>query len=386
MRTHNTASAVPTESAETGEVTVLFVAAMGGLGGPVKRLATLLANMPDVYRVLIKPRSELLDARMRQVGSVDEHIPVHRSAQRSYLGSLVLVGRILVRAGSRKRPIDVIHANGIVEFALCWPAALLFGKPVVTWVGNYESPLLVKRVSGIFRTVSRRTRWNAISSTAVDAIAGCKLVKPGEIQIVTNIVDPADVFSKGIVSQGTKRLKVGYLQVAQDVKGFDLLPSVIAQLSDIHDLVQFLLFAKRNDHPTWAEIAALPPGLVEVRSRTANVGDIYAECDIVFSPSRRESFNRVVAEALTTGTPVVASDLEAVRQVVGDAGLLFPVDDVSAASACLRQLILNADLRASLGIAGVARSKAWLPGPVAAEFLAQYRSLANRGTFFGGKA
>src|SRR5688572_6051961 len=99
---------------DSTELTVLFVAAMGGLGGPVKRLATLLRNLKGFRRVLIKPRSLLLDRHIRELGSVEEHIQVHRSAQRSYMGSLVLTARIFMRASSRRHPVDVIHANGIV--------------------------------------------------------------------------------------------------------------------------------------------------------------------------------------------------------------------------------------------------------------------------------
>lgn len=364
---------------DSTELTVLFVAAMGGLGGPVKRLATLLANVSGVRRVVIKPRSELLDRRMLDLGSVDEHIAVRRSAQRSYVGSLMLMARIFARASSRKRPIDVIHANGIVEFALCWPAALLLGKPVVTWVGNYESPALVKRFHGVFGSVSRRTRWNAVSSTAADVIADCGLAQRNAVKVITNIVDAADVAptGDGRTSRESKRLRIGYLQVAQSVKGFDLLPRVIKELSDIHHLVLFLIFAKRNGHPSWDELSLLPSEVVAVRPRTAKVGDIYAECDIVFSPSRAESFNRVAAEALATGTPLVASDLEPVREVVGEAGLLFPTEDVTAAANCIRRLVHEPDLRALLSKAGTVRSNMWLPAPVAEEFLAQYRSLAK---------
>jgi glycosyltransferase involved in cell wall biosynthesis len=364
---------------DSTRLTVLFVAAMGGLGGPVKRLATLLANVTGVRRVLIKPRSELLDKRMLELGSVDEHISVRRSAQRSYVGSLMLMARIFARASSRKRPVDVIHANGIVEFALCWPAALLLRKPVVTWVGNYESPALVERFHSVFGSVSRRTRWNAVSSTAADVIADCGLAQRNAVKVVTNIVDPADVAptADGRTYPDSKRLRIGYLQVAQSVKGFDLLPRVIKELSDIHHLVLFLIFAKRNGHPSWDELSSFPSEVVEVRPRTAKVGDVYAECDIVFSPSRAESFNRVAAEALATGTPLVASDLEPVREVVGEVGLLFPTEDVTAAASCIRRLVHDPELRVLLSRAGTLRSKTWLPGPVAEEFVAQYRSLAK---------
>jgi glycosyltransferase involved in cell wall biosynthesis len=364
---------------QSEKLTVLFVSAMDGLGGPVKRLMTLLVHMTAVRRVLIKPRSDLLDARLRALGCVDEHISMEKSARRNSWGALALALRIFLRAASRRRPVHVIHANGIVEFALSWPTALILGKPVVTWVGNYESPAFVKRFSWIFRPVASRARWNAVSSTAADVIADCGLVPRELVRVVTNIVDPADVTPAGEAgySSDSGRVKIGYLQVARWEKGFDLVPKIIEQLRDLQDQVEFLIYATRSDAPGWSELDDLPQEMVKLRPRTATVGEIYAECDIVFSPSRRESFNRVVAEAMTSGTAVVASDLEPVRAIVGEAGLLFPVDDVQVAAGCLRRLVKDPQLRADLGELGHTRSRAWLPAPVAAEFESQYRSLVR---------
>ena len=372
-------SAAAAPPPEPEKLTVLFVSAMDGLGGPVKRLMTLLVHMTAVRRVLIKPRSDLLDARLRALGCVDEHISMEKSARRNSRGALALAVRIFLRAASRRHPVHVIHANGIVEFALSWPAALILRKPIVTWVGNYESPAFVKRFSWLFRPVASRARWNAVSSTAADVIAECGLARRDFVQVVTNIVDPADVKPAGDRKSFSdpQRIKIGYLQVARWEKGFDLLPRVIEELVDIQDQVEFLIYATRSNAPGWSELDDLPPRMVKLRPRTATVGDIYAECDIVFSPSRRESFNRVVAEAMTSGTPVVASDLEPVRAIVGEAGLLFPVDDVQLAAGCLRRLVKDPQLRAHLGELGFSRSRAWLPAPVAAEFESQYRSFVR---------
>ncbi len=357
---------------------VLFVAAMGGLGGPVRRLATLLSRLDDVERVLVKPRSPLLDHQLLGAKSVDEYRPLKRSAQRNRLGAIFIAVAIFRRALSRRRPVDVIHANGLVEFALCWPAAALLRKPVVTWVGNYESPTLVKRFHKIFLPVARRTSWNAVSSFAAEVVAESGLARRDEVKIVTNIIDPVDVGARSRkLDDGneTERIvRVGYLQVARWEKGFDLLAPIFEQLVDLEGRVRLQIYGSHNDQPGWDELERLPDKLVQLRPRTATVGDIYQECDIILSPSRRESFNRVVAEALTTGTPVVATDLAPVREVVGDCGLLFPSEDVVTAAAHIRRLVEDAVLLKELGTRGRARAIRWSPEPVAAEFRRQYGS------------
>lgn len=362
---------------------VLFVVAMAGLGGPVKRLATLLSNLHTVERVVIKPRSRDLDRRLHELSAIDEHIPVKRSAQRNWLASLIIAGAVFRRCLSRNRPIDVIHANGLVEFALCWPAAFLLRKPVVTWIGNYEPPVMVRRLSRIFQGVAKRTSWNAVSSFAAQVVEDCRLASRSDVRVVTNIVDPTDIRPSSPTNKGDPTrasvVSVGYLQVARWEKGFDLLCPVIEEMADLRGSVRFLVYASENSHPAWETLRNIDSGMLEIRPRTARVGDVYAECDIVFSPSRKESFNRVVAEAMMSGTPVVASDLAPVREVVGDAGLLFPVDDVRGASSHLRRLIQDEGLRSRLGQQGAHRSARWLPAPIADEFTNIYRRLTGSG-------
>jgi glycosyltransferase involved in cell wall biosynthesis len=360
---------------------VLFVAAMGGLGGPVRRLATLLTNLDGVVKVLVKPRSRHLDPGLIASGALDEHIPISRSAQRDHVGALLIAAAVLRRAMRRRDPIDVIHANGLVEFALCWPAALLTGLPVVTWVGNYEPPRIVKRIHPLLRSVARRTSWNAVSSFAADVIVDTGLARREDVTVVTNIIDPDDVAPRTEpVSREDAPVTVGYLQVARWEKGFDLLAPVVEALADLDGRLRFLVWATPNDQPGWDELRSCPAGMVELRPRTPTVGDIYQACDVVFSPSRRESFNRVVAEALTTGTPVVASDLSPVVEVLGDGGLVFASGDVQAAAAQLRKLVVDPGLRQRLGHAGAHRSEAWRPGPVAQTFHEQYaRAASGRG-------
>ena len=47
-------------------------------------------------------------------------------------------------------------------------------------------------------------------------------------------------------------------------------------------------------------------------------------------PSEREGFGLPVLEALACGTPVVASDIAALREVGGYAAVYCPLDDIEA--------------------------------------------------------
>lgn len=71
--------------------------------------------------------------------------------------------------------------------------------------------------------------------------------------------------------------------------------------------------------------------------------------DVVVVPSRFEGFGLTAAEAMAAGKPVVASDVDGLREVVGDAGLLVPAGDAVALAAALKRLLGNPEERAVLG-------------------------------------
>jgi glycosyltransferase involved in cell wall biosynthesis len=73
--------------------------------------------------------------------------------------------------------------------------------------------------------------------------------------------------------------------------------------------------------------------------------------DILVLPSKKEGIPRIVMEAMTTGLPVVATDVCGTREIVinGRTGLLVPYGDASALAHALETLISDATLRKSLG-------------------------------------
>jgi phosphatidyl-myo-inositol alpha-mannosyltransferase len=89
-----------------------------------------------------------------------------------------------------------------------------------------------------------------------------------------------------------------------------------------------------------------------------------------------ESFGIVLAEAMAAGAPVVASELDAFRSVVGSSGLLVPPGDPVALAAALDGLLDDPWRRAALGDAGRARAAAFDWPLVAASVERVYRAAA----------
>lgn len=79
--------------------------------------------------------------------------------------------------------------------------------------------------------------------------------------------------------------------------------------------------------------------------------DLLRASDIFVLPSRWEGMPLAILEAMGTGLPVVVSDIPGNRHLVEhkQQGLLFAMGDSAALADALSKLIVNPDLRASLG-------------------------------------
>ena len=91
-------------------------------------------------------------------------------------------------------------------------------------------------------------------------------------------------------------------------------------------------------------------------------------------PSRYEGFGLPALEAMSVGTPVLAADVAALPEVVGDAGHLLPVDDAAAWADALTRMLDDGEHRDSLVEAGRAHVAAFTWRRTAEQTVAAYRA------------
>ena len=352
------------------KIWIAFVSATGGLGGPSRSLATLLHHLDGkAGRVLLAPNGSFVDL-VRNKQSLEEHIRLVRSPRgllRSRLSRLLAAVRIASWSIRNRDRITAIHANGHAELSLVALGALTAGIPVVVWAHASELSSLGKKLGRWWRRLLPSIRWTAVSPEAHRALVDAGLVNSGtSVVIVPNPIDPSDVVA---TTQNERvRTTIGFLQGRGHTTGYHMLPDVVEALQELP--VRWLVFANAPprgspSHQTdvWVRLSDFGTARVELRGKVANVADAYAECDIVFCPSLRESFGRVAAEAMLNEIPVVASDIAPLRRLVGneEAGLLFPVGDVDCAAARLRLLVEDPGLRRELGRRGKERARVFDP-------------------------
>jgi glycosyltransferase involved in cell wall biosynthesis len=84
---------------------------------------------------------------------------------------------------------------------------------------------------------------------------------------------------------------------------------------------------------------------------------LYRACHVYVTPAYAESFAHPLVEAMSSGLPVVASDLPVHREICGDAALYFPRFSPEALADRILQIQESPDLASTLSIHGRRRSR-----------------------------
>jgi glycosyltransferase involved in cell wall biosynthesis len=115
--------------------------------------------------------------------------------------------------------------------------------------------------------------------------------------------------------------------------------------------------------PSYLELAAR---ISEVRApvtllgHRTDVADLLLGADLAVVTSAWEARQLFAQEALRAGTPLVATEVGGIPDLVGDAAVLVPPGDVDAVDAAVRRLLDDADLRAAYAQRGSDRAATWI--------------------------
>ncbi|MFF7365322.1 glycosyltransferase [Streptomyces sp. NPDC008125] len=100
----------------------------------------------------------------------------------------------------------------------------------------------------------------------------------------------------------------------------------------------------------------LPVRLIGARD---DIPELVAAADLVVIPSRWEARSRLAQDALRAGTPLVATAVGGIPELVGDAAELVPYGDPGALARAIGGLLVDPDRRALLAAEGRAQAAGW---------------------------
>ncbi|MGE0448465.1 MAG: glycosyltransferase family 4 protein [Vicinamibacterales bacterium] len=139
-----------------------------------------------------------------------------------------------------------------------------------------------------------------------------------------------------------------------------------------------IVFFSREPAPR-AELAPLLAQDVRFTAQpsTSDLAALYSLAELFVLPSWYEGFGLPLLEAMQCGAPVAGSTRGSIPEIVGDAGLLFDVDDRAALTRHLSAVLGHADVRRDLAARGLARAATFSWERTARQTLDAYRRAAG---------
>ncbi|HVS09413.1 MAG TPA: glycosyltransferase [Planctomycetota bacterium] len=305
-----------------------------------------------------------LEALAREGVAVHELAMVRQVSPRRDRAQLRELERLLARL----RP-DVVHTHSSKAGVLGRLASLSSGIGVRVHTPHTFAFLFRSMFSplarGLYREVERALagsteRFVAVSAGEAATLRASGIVDPARIRVVANGIDPAPWLAARPIARAELGVEpgpplcavVGLLNAA---KGQDLALEALARPGN--EELRLLLVGHGEERER-LEALARRLGLerrVRFLGWRTDVPAIVAACDFLVLPSRWEGMPYAVLEALAAGRPVVASDVDGARELVGDSrcGRIVGQESVEElAEAMAEMAALSRGAREALGAEG----------------------------------
>jgi glycosyltransferase involved in cell wall biosynthesis len=337
-----------------------------------------------------------LDAKTASIPQLDARFTIRPDRLAKYIGSFVRLIRAARAAVSTGAP-DVVHANSIRAGLVMSAATLGLGVPVIWHVHDRlpRHPLstVIRLVAAIFRS----HRIIAVSQAVANRFEG-RLSRFFRSRITTihNAVD-VEQFRPAAQSRTDTRAAlgvegktvIGIVGQLTPRKGQLELIEAFAELSrTIPDTVLLIvgepIFNRDGEYAASLESAAIRSGVADrIRFLGAreDVPEIMRALDLLVVNSSVEPFGLTVIEAMASKTPVLATAVDGIREIVRHAenGWLIEPQDRRSLIEGLFSLVRDRQLRERLSQTGrLDVVERFSTGRFLNEIEAVYRSVRGR--------
>jgi phosphatidyl-myo-inositol alpha-mannosyltransferase len=327
----------------------------------------------------------------------DYVVPAGRAVPVPYNGSVARLAFGFLSAGRIRRwlkdgDFDVLHvhepAAPSLSLLACWAAdgpivATLHAAMPRSRALHAAQPILA---SALEKISGRIAVAEAARATLVEHLGGDAVLIPNGVHVGRyEKAEPLPGFAGQDNTPGFPGTggTLGFLgRMDEQRKGLDILLTAFTMMAADRPGLRLLLAGASGDAD---DVLAKVPA--RFRDRVVILGRVSDEdrirmlhsVDVFCAPNTGgESFGYVLVEAMAAGAPIVASDLEAFRQVLrgGEAGELFPTGDAAALAAAAGRLLDDPAHRASLAAAASAAVRVFDWSVVAKDVLRVYQAVA----------
>ena len=183
-----------------------------------------------------------------------------------------------------------------------------------------------------------------------------------QYRVILNAID-LRVFHPGNQVQARKALglpteaQIILLSAHNMFKDYDMMEAALRQLDkEGAGKLIFVCLGKQGADKVVGEGRMIYPGFERNPQRVALY---YHAADLFIHAAKDEAFGKTVTEAMACGVPAVATAVGGITEQIedGKTGFLVPPGDSSAMATAIKRLLADADLRASMGQAGVAAAR-----------------------------
>jgi len=271
---------------------------------------------------------------------------------------------------SLRQRLDVLHMTYATPV---WSAApLVVTVHDISYVTNPEwfSPRDLRVLSaGVPRSIRKAAHVITVSESARRQIVDQYRVPEDRISAIPNGPGPAakpiengearaELSALGLNFERPYLLAVGNLQPRKNLVRFIQAFRILVESH--HHEVELVIVGPRR-YRAEEVLQAAAGTATELIHFTGYVTDrqlaaCYACSTAFVFPSLYEGFGMPALEAMAHGIPVACSDVDALREVCGDAALLFDPHSVDGIANAIDKVLKDSDLRQRLSQAGIARA------------------------------
>ncbi|NOZ06332.1 MAG: glycosyltransferase family 4 protein [Chloroflexi bacterium] len=291
-------------------------------------------------------------------------------------------GDIVRRIGQKIRAgqFDLLHPHGTKEDLVAFLVARRTGVPVVATAHGFSRTFRRLRLYRLLDLLLLRTFPAVIAvSEAMRGELVAAGVRPERVRVVHDAIDSDDFRAQAGTEPSALRRQLGIEEGAVVLVAARLSPEkghahflaaareVLGRRPDTH-------FVILGEGPLRAELEAMTAslslnGAVHFLGFRTDVADFMNLSDIVALPSIREPFGDVLLEAAALAKPVVATNVDGIREIVrhGETGLLVPPADVRALAGAMLRLIANPAQAQAMGT----QARGWVAREFSMERMAQ---------------